>query len=195
MAAGPRSLLAFWLGGAAAPPGGSTQAGVRGLLAPWIGGASAPVVRRPSVRSLLAPWIGGASKPPTAASSAGVRGMLAFWLGGASAGVQTAPPDSSGGGLLHAIYAHRKRQQDVEQARKRLEVLDERRLEVSTDLAEQRAMAAGRRTHSLARAEKLAARRAHSIQLEQTRLLALISQAQEQAYEDDAIAVLLLALA
>lgn len=45
MAAGYRSPLGIWLGGAAAPP---PQAGVRSLLAFWLGGAVAgPVVDPP----------------------------------------------------------------------------------------------------------------------------------------------------
>jgi hypothetical protein len=93
MAAGPRSLLAFWAGGAGATAS-ETLAGVRGLLAPWIGGASAEPAdtgAQGGVRSLLAPWIGGAGAATTTEQQAAVRSLLAFWLGGASAGVAPAP--------------------------------------------------------------------------------------------------------
>lgn len=58
MAAGPRSLLAFWMGGAGAPP---AAVGVRSMLAPWIGGASAPPNTQAGYTSLLAFWAGGAA--------------------------------------------------------------------------------------------------------------------------------------
>lgn len=104
MAAGPRSLLAFWIGGAGATTD-ETQAGVRSLLAPWIGGASAApeAETQAGVRSLLAPWIGGAGAASAAAEQAAVRSLLAFWLGGAAAGTAVEPPtpqpfDLRGGG-------------------------------------------------------------------------------------------------
>lgn len=60
MAAGVRSLLAFWSGGAGALTP-TTQAGVRGLLAPWMGGAGAGGVTQAGVKGLLAFWMGGAA--------------------------------------------------------------------------------------------------------------------------------------
>ncbi len=69
--AGYRSLLAFWVGGASAPPAPATQAGFRSLVAPWLGGASAPTVP---------------------ATQAGYRSMLAFWAGGAAQGAIVTPP-------------------------------------------------------------------------------------------------------
>ena len=82
MAAGVRSLLAFWAGGAASSP---TQAGVKSPLAFWMGGAAAsPVV-----------------------SSAGVRSLLAFWAGGASSvSVTPAPPAVGGGGRMPRRITH-----------------------------------------------------------------------------------------
>jgi hypothetical protein len=83
MAAGPRGLLAFWLGGA----GATGQAGVRGLLAPWIGGAGAP---------------------STPAGGGGYVSLLAFWLGGAAAGVAPEPPiQPSGPGAPGHPYRRR----------------------------------------------------------------------------------------
>ena len=70
MAAGSRSLLAFWAGGA-------------GSVTPTTTGG---------VRSLLAPWMGGASAPPAATTTGGVRSLLAFWIGGGTAGVAPEPP-------------------------------------------------------------------------------------------------------
>jgi hypothetical protein len=78
MAAGPRGLLAFWMGGAAAAPV-TTTAGARGLLAHWIGGASAP---------------------PASGTQAGYRGVLGFWAGGYAAGPAVDPPAPSAGPLL-----------------------------------------------------------------------------------------------
>ncbi len=75
MAAGVRSLLAFWAGGAGASPA-ATQAGVKSPLAFWLGGAGVP----------------------TAATQASVRGLLAFWMGGASAADAEPEEDQSGGG-------------------------------------------------------------------------------------------------
>ncbi len=51
MAAGVRSLLAFWIGGASKPPTAAAQPGVRSLLAFWAGGAfgSTGVVVTPPV--------------------------------------------------------------------------------------------------------------------------------------------------
>jgi hypothetical protein len=46
MAAGHRSLLAVWMGGASAAPV-TTSSGVRSMLAPWMGGASASVAVDP----------------------------------------------------------------------------------------------------------------------------------------------------
>lgn len=66
MAAGFRSPLALWAGGAAASV---AQAGVRSPFAFWIGGATA-----------LSP------------TDAGVRSLLAFWAGGATTAVNAAPP-------------------------------------------------------------------------------------------------------
>lgn len=99
MSAGQRGLLAFWIGGASAPP---ATAGTRSLLAPWIGGASAPAAAgQGGARSLLAPWIGGASAP-AGSTAPGYRSFAAFWLGGAAAGPAsdvTPSPDGRGGGL------------------------------------------------------------------------------------------------
>ena len=63
--AAPRSLLAFWAGGAVIGTAPTTQAGSRGLLAFWAGGAS-----------------------PGAASTtqAAARGLLGFWMGGGGPG-------------------------------------------------------------------------------------------------------------
>lgn len=72
MSAGQRGLLAFWMGGAAAPPV-TTTAGVRGLLAPWMGGASAPAA---------------------SGVQAGYRGLMGFWAGGFGAGAETQPQPS-----------------------------------------------------------------------------------------------------
>jgi len=41
MAAAPRSLLAFWMGGAGASPSSAPAGGPRSLLAFWLGGAGA----------------------------------------------------------------------------------------------------------------------------------------------------------
>lgn len=94
MSAGPRGLLAFWMGGAAAPPSSPAGAGLRSQLAPWIGGASAPAAGAPTAgtRGLLAPWIGGASAPAGTAT-AGYRGLLGFWAGGLSAGPAAPEPE------------------------------------------------------------------------------------------------------
>lgn len=73
MAAGFRSLAAFWAGGASAS---SIQAGVRSPAAFWLGGASARV---------------------NPATQAGVYSLLAFWLGGAGA----RPRQGGGGGGGH----------------------------------------------------------------------------------------------
>ena len=83
MAGGYRSPLAFWVGGASAPPAPAAQAGYRGLLAPWVGGASSP---------------------STAGVQAADRGLLAFWLGGSAAIAAPpveppAPGADAGGGL------------------------------------------------------------------------------------------------
>ncbi len=97
MAAGPRGLLAFWMGGASAPPV-TTSAGNRSLLAPWIGGASAPADEpaQAGARGLLAPWLGGASAPAGAPTQAGYRGLMGFWAGGAAAGPAVEPPPQDG---------------------------------------------------------------------------------------------------
>ncbi len=113
MAAGHRGLLAFWLGGAAAPPV-STQAGRRSQLAPWIGGASAPAagVTQAGTRGLLAPWIGGASAPAATGTQAGYRGLLGFWAGGYSVGAEIPPEPEQAAQLLGGpdrIYDPRRR--------------------------------------------------------------------------------------
>ena len=99
MAAGQRGLLAFWMGGAAAPPV-ATTAGSRGLLAPWVGGAAAPAEAgdQGGTRSLLAPWLGGAAAPAATGAQAGYRGLLGFWAGGYCAGPDVAPPPTQPGG-------------------------------------------------------------------------------------------------
>lgn len=63
MAAGPRGLLAFWMGGAGA----------------------APAAEQGGVRSLLAPWMGGACTAPEYTEQGGFRSLLGFWMGGAAA--------------------------------------------------------------------------------------------------------------
>ena len=64
MAAGYRSPLALWVGGAGSQ---GAQAGVTSLLAPWIGGAGvAPAVSQGGARGLLAFWMGGAATTPQA---------------------------------------------------------------------------------------------------------------------------------
>lgn len=73
--AAPRSLLAFWAGGAVAGVAPATTVGVRSLLAPWMGGASAPSGTDP-------------------AATAAPRGLLGFWAGGYSVGAEIPPePD------------------------------------------------------------------------------------------------------
>lgn len=85
MAAAPRSLLAFWSGGAVQD---AAQTGVRSMLAPWAGGASVG----------LAP-----------VTQIGVRSLLGFWMGGAAPG-----PDETGGSttggeiLIHMRRRHRR---------------------------------------------------------------------------------------
>lgn len=89
MAAGFRSLHAFWVGGAGA---GSAPAGVRSMLAPWVGGAgAAPAATQPGYRSLLAPWVGGAGAAPEPPTGAGYGSLLAFWVGGAGAQIEVGP--------------------------------------------------------------------------------------------------------
>ena len=75
MAAGFRSLFAFWSGGA-------------GSVTPVTSGGA---------RSLLAHWIGGASSP-TAAVSGGYRSLLAFWMGGATNGPEAESQQRDGKG-------------------------------------------------------------------------------------------------
>ena len=59
-------------------------AGFRSPLALWVGGAGiTPEVAPVGVRSLLAPWVGGAGVRPTGGAP---RGLLAFWMGGACPG-------------------------------------------------------------------------------------------------------------
>lgn len=79
MAAGYRSLLAFWAGGAASPP----------FVPP------PPPTARPAVRSLLAFWMGGAEMgvPVASTGAQGYRSLLAYWAGGAqSPGFGPPPP-------------------------------------------------------------------------------------------------------
>lgn len=60
-------------------------AGFKSPLAIWVGGAGlAPVTTTAGVRSMLAPWVGGAGVSPSV-TTAGVRNLLAFWAGGAGA--------------------------------------------------------------------------------------------------------------
>lgn len=70
MAAGLRSLHAFWVGGAGA--GGATP-------------ACGP-------HSLLAPWVGGAGVPAEAPETGGYRSLLAWWTGGAGSTGEVEPP-------------------------------------------------------------------------------------------------------
>ena len=88
MAAAPRSLLAFWAGGAVEGAAPVVQAGVRSMLAPWAGGASSGVApgTQAGVRSMLAPWMGGASQGAAPVVQAGMRSMLGFWMGGIAPG-------------------------------------------------------------------------------------------------------------
>jgi hypothetical protein len=69
MAAGARSLQAFWMGGAGSAPA-AVNAGARSMLAHWMGGA-------------------GSAAP---VANGGVRGMLGFWAGGFAAGPAIEPP-------------------------------------------------------------------------------------------------------
>jgi hypothetical protein len=68
-------------------------AGFRSLHAFWVGGAGAgitPAAGGP--RSLLAPWVGGVGVPPAAPQTGGFRSLLAWWTGGAgSTGKPPAP--------------------------------------------------------------------------------------------------------
>ncbi len=80
MAAGLRSLLAPWMGGAAAGMAPATQAGVKSLLGFWAGGAASPdgvAPEQAGFTSLLGFWAGGAAvgdvivTPPTPSEAAG----------------------------------------------------------------------------------------------------------------------------
>lgn len=91
--AAPRSLLAFWAGGAVVGVEPATTVGVRSLLAPWMGGASAP---------------SGTEPPATAAP----RGLLGFWAGGYSVGAEIPPEPEQAAQLLGGpdrIYDPRRR--------------------------------------------------------------------------------------
>jgi len=111
--AGIRSLLAPWIGGAAAPSGAQTlileptegavivggqQANLSLGLAPstgeivFEGYAPSLGAATPGYRSFLAHWLGGASSTPAAPATAGYRSFLAFWAGGASDGTQIIIP-------------------------------------------------------------------------------------------------------
>ena len=94
--ASPRSLFAFWIGGAGVAP--TTEAGVRSMLAPWMGGA------------------GSESAPAT---QGGARGLMAFWMGGAasgSAGPPTPPPfQGFGVGPRRRDYSDDKRLREIEE--------------------------------------------------------------------------------
>ena len=71
MAGGYRSPLAFWVGGASAPPA-TTQAGVRSLVAPWMGGASAPTAPATHHRE--------PDGPPGSTPAAGARPGPTLWV-------------------------------------------------------------------------------------------------------------------
>ena len=101
MAAGPTSLLAFWLGGAGADPAPPAQAG--------------------GIVSMLAPWLGGAGTV-----QAGFYGLLGLWIGGAAPGAFIAPPiipeppsagpvGGGGGGLANQRSLDRRRAEITQQ--------------------------------------------------------------------------------
>lgn len=114
MAAGVRSLFAFWSGGAGSEPV-TTQAGVRSLLAPWAGGASAAEAPAAAagVRSLLAPWMGGAAAGEAPSTIAGYRSLFAAWAGGASASASVEPPAEEPPGGTITRHRVRRRVQRV----------------------------------------------------------------------------------
>jgi hypothetical protein len=108
-----------WPGAWFGSQGESTTAAPRSLLAFWAGGAVVGVApaEQAAVRSMLAPWAGGAVVGATPTEQAAVRSLLAFWMGGAAPGPETEPPvvpPIFGGGVFTVprdlIDAQRRRQ-------------------------------------------------------------------------------------
>lgn len=175
-------------------------AGYRSLLALWIGGAgngtSAP---QAGFRSLLAPWIGGASSPAAVAASGGVRSLLAFWMGGAS-GVAGVPPQPApveeqfSGGWLPSTYRERRRLEDqIAAARKALEAVVEQPIEASVSRETSANVAQNKAKRTTLRLQK----QGDAAMLERLRLLVEIDrlEAKIRAMDEDVAVILLASLA